>query len=409
MRQYIVLQRFFAQVLERDLAAGASVFRSDVSTRLIVQNSPDGQNPYSFTLTNFEYVDPKQAAWFDSFILQPGAAALISFVGTLPETVNGGGSGAQGPTGLQGPNGAPGGPQGFTGGSGVQGSAGSNGAAGTPGTQGSTGASGNNGVQGSTGAAGAPGVQGVAGSNGTNGTNGTQGVAGSTGAAGTQGATGSGTQGATGSNGTVGVQGAAGSNGAAGTQGATGAGTQGATGSSGVQGSAGSNGTNGTNGAQGATGTPGVQGSTGSGTQGSAGPQGSTGAQGSGTGPNTTAQYAFGVQIDSSGNPLASGALVNLPSGWTPGTIVNTASDGNVQVNHTVGTYPKWYTAYGFKATGGGNIPANSYHLRVPTGVNELVVPQTTGNPDTTTFYITISGNANDADPSTTVLVEVYF
>lgn len=329
------------------------------------------------------------------------------------------------------------GPQGFQGPTGVQG------VQGTPGVQGSNGSNGVQGVQGTNGTIGSNGTQGAPGVQGpptsfsgvyNSGTTYSQGnivfFNGSSYVSLINGNTGNqpdtnpsdwalfaqeGNQGPQGTNGSNGVQGTTGSNGAAGTQGTTGSngtnGTQGATGSNGTNGAQGATGSNGTNGAQGATGsngTNGTQGTTGAnGTQGTSGVQGVQGA--TGTQAASQAQiFSFGVQLDSSGNPLASGALVNLPSGWSSFAVANSATSFNVGVQHTVGAPPKWITLAGFHSSASSPLAANNYQLR---GTSNAGAPVGYDNANAgSVFYCTVTGNAaGSADASTTVNVYVFF
>lgn len=117
MKQYTVSTRFYCPALKKYLPVGAVLYRSDISTKLVITSTNDSENSNNFALNSFEYVTGNDVAWFDSLVAL-GYSAFLTLNGSLAETVNG--VGVQGSTGFQGFKGA----QGFTGTQGFQGSQG---------------------------------------------------------------------------------------------------------------------------------------------------------------------------------------------------------------------------------------------------------------------------------------------
>ncbi len=117
MKQYTVVSRFFVPALKKYLPIDAVLYRSDTSSKLIIASTNDSNNSNNYALTQFEYVNGNDIAWFDSLIAQGSYSAFLTLNGTLAETVNG--VGVQGYNGTQGFKGF----QGYTGAQGFQGGA----------------------------------------------------------------------------------------------------------------------------------------------------------------------------------------------------------------------------------------------------------------------------------------------
>ncbi len=126
MKQYTVTNSFFCTALKKYIPAGAVLYRSDISSRLVITGLNDSSNRNNYELSSFELVTGNDIAWFDSLVAQ-GYSAFMTLNGSLGETVSGAGVqgfvGHQGFIGNQGFVGNQGfkGSQGFTGFQGIQG------------------------------------------------------------------------------------------------------------------------------------------------------------------------------------------------------------------------------------------------------------------------------------------------
>lgn len=90
MRQYTVTKRFYCEPIDRYVPIGAEIFRSDVTGKLLITNSPDSSNKHNTLIDKYEYTNSNIIGWFDELISSSALGDLFEFTSTIDESIAGG-------------------------------------------------------------------------------------------------------------------------------------------------------------------------------------------------------------------------------------------------------------------------------------------------------------------------------